>query len=261
MTYTSITQMTEAQRLDAEYFDALWLKLFELGRIELIVPPDEAMWRRDLGRSLRVTFEWLGDLAGRQVLELGCGPGDYTVMLARRGARVTAVDIAPSSLQVTCYRARLNGVEQAIQVHHLPAETLAFASASFDLVVGFGLLHHADPARLGPEVRRVLRPGGRALFREPLGMNPLLHLAREYLPYRQKHRSRNEHPLTYQDIERVGRHFSRTRLREFYLLSMISRAIGGETTFPRLWWLDEQLIRRLSPARRWCRYVLVEYAV
>lgn len=252
--------MTEAQRLDAEYFDALWSKLFEQGRIEPVVPPDEVMWRQDLGRSLRVAFEWLGDLHGRQVLELGCGPGDYTVMLARRGARVTAVDIAPSGPRITRYRARLSGVEPAIQTHRMPAETLAFAGETFDWVVGFGLLHHANRTRLGPEVRRVLRPGGRALFREPLGMNPLLHLAREYLPYRHKHRSRNEHPLTYQDIEQVGRHFRTTRVREFYLFSMISRTVGGEMSFPILWALDELLIRRLPPLRRWCRYVLVEYA-
>lgn len=252
--------LTEAQRLDATYFNALWQQQFEAGRIDPVVPADEVMWQQDLGRSLRVTFEWLGDLQGQRVLELGCGPGDYTIMLARRGAQVTALDVAPASLLITSRRAQANGVQQAIQTAWMTAETLAFPAGVFDWVVGFGLLHHADPVRLGPEVRRVLRPGGKALFREPLGANPLLEFTRQYLPYRAKHRSLNEHPLKYSDIEQVGQHFRVTRLREFYLFSMISRAVGGEMSFPGLWALDEYLIGRLPGLRRWCRYALIEYA-
>lgn len=255
-----LARLTEAQRLDATYFNALWQRLFDAGQINPLVPPDEVMWQQDLGRSLRVTFEWLGDLQGQRVLELGCGPGDYTIMLARRGAQVTALDVAPASLQITRQRARANGVHQSVQTTWMTAETLAFPDGSFDWVIGFGLLHHANPIRLGPEVRRVLRPGGKALFREPLGANPLLEFTRQYLPYRAKHRSLNEHPLKYSDIEQVGQHFRVTRLREFYLFSMISRAVGREMSFPGLWALDEYLIRRLPRLRRWCRYALIEYA-
>jgi hypothetical protein len=110
-------------------------------------------------------------------------------------------------------------------------------------------------------MRRVLRPAGRALFREPLGANPLLQLARERLPYRDKHRSLNEHLLDYAQIEQVGQHFRTSRVREFYLFSMISRAVGSEMSFPTLWALDEFLIQRVPAVRRWCRYVLMEYAL
>lgn len=257
----SFNGMTKAQRLDAGYFHSLWSEMLKQGQIEPIVPGDEIMWQRDLGRSLKVAFDWLGDLRGKQVLELGCGPGDYTIMLARRGGRVTALDIAPASLKITRWRAEANRVEQAVRVNWMPAETLAFPDASFDLVVGFGLLHHADITLLAPEVRRVLRPSGRALFREPLGANPLLHVVREYVPYRHKHRSLNEHPLTYRQIKAVGRYFRTARWREFYLFSMISRAVGTEMSFPPLWAIDEFLIRRVPAARRWCRYILIEYLV
>ena len=253
--------LTEAQRLDARYYNVLWQQLLAEGRIKLAVPPDEEMWQQDLGRSLRVAFDWLGDLRGKRVLELGCGPGDYTIMLARRGAQVTAVDIAPASLWITRRRAWANRVEAAVRVSRMPAERLAFPAESFDWVVGFGLLHHADPRALAPQVRRVLRPGGRALFREPLGTNPLLQLVREQVPYRHKHRSLNEHPLDYGDIRQVGQYFRTSRVREFYLLSMISRAVGDELSFPALWALDEFLIQHCPWLRRWCRYVLVEYAV
>jgi SAM-dependent methyltransferase len=255
----NLTHLTRAQQLDAGYYNKLWQELFSQEKIGLIVPPDAEMWRLDLGRSLQVTFEWLGDLRGKHVLELGCGPGDYTIMMARRGAQVTAVDIAPASLAITRRRAQANMVNDAVQVNWMPAETLAFPSQTFDWVVGFGLLHHADPVTLGPEVRRVLRPGGRAIFREPLGVNPILQFVREYLPYRAKYRSLNEHPLKYDDINHMGRYFRMTRMREFYLFSMLSRAVGGEMSFPALWALDELLIQHFALARRWSRYILIEY--
>jgi ubiquinone/menaquinone biosynthesis C-methylase UbiE len=252
--------LSQAQYLDASYFNALWQEMFDQGQISLVVPPDEEMWQRDLGRSLQVAFEWLGDLRGKRVLELGCGPGDYTIMMARRGAQVTAVDIAPASLAITHRRAEANRVHRAVQVNWMAAETLAFPAETFDWVVGFGLLHHADSMALAPEVRRVLRPAGRALFREPLGANSVLQFVREHLPYRDKHRSLNEHPLDYAQIKQVGQHFRASRVREFYLFSMISRAVGREMSFPALWALDEFLIQRVPAVRRWCRYVLLEYA-
>lgn len=256
----SFPEMTEAQRLDASYYNSLWQEMFNQGQIDLVVPLDEEMWQRDLGRSLQVTFEWLGDLRDKRVLELGCGPGDYTVMMARRGAQVTAIDIAPAGLRITRQRAQASQVAQAVQVNWMAAETLAFPADTFDWVVGFGLLHHANPPTLAPEIRRVLRPGGRVLFREPLGANPLLQFVREYLPYRDKRRSLNEHCLDYTHLRLVGQYFRATRIREFYLFSMISRAVAGEMSFPTLWALDELLIRHVPLVRRWCRYVLVEYA-
>lgn len=256
----SSTGLTEAQRQDVEHFDAYWQQLFDRGRIERIVPPDAEIWTRDLGRARRVAFEWMGELSGCRVLELGCGPGDEAIMMARRGAHVTALDIAPSSVAIVQARARANGVDSHLEVACMTAEQLAFPGASFDAVVGFGLLHHADPVALGPEVKRVLRPNGKALFFEPLGMNPVLEFARNHLPYRDKHHSLNDRPLRYEQIRRVGQSFRITRRREFYLFSMISRAVGGEMSFPWLWSLDEFLIERVPVIRSWCRYILVEYS-
>jgi SAM-dependent methyltransferase len=181
-------------------------------------------------------------------------------MLAHRGAQVTAIDLAPSALSLVRRRAEIHGLTSSIHVRRMAAEQLDFSDASFDLVVGFGLLHHVDLAAIGPEVRRVLADGGRALFREPLGCNPVLEFARSRLPYRRKVlRSQNERPLTYEGINLVGRHFRATRTRELYLFSMITRAVGSETSLPTLWALDEWLLRRFPRLRRYCRYVIVEY--
>ena len=253
-------ELTERQRADVAFFDRYWTRQVDEG-LEWIVPPDEVMFQRDLGRSLRYVLQRMGDLAGMRVLDLGCGTGDYTVVLARRGAWVTAVDLAPVALEVTRRRAERNGVGGRIEVARMPAEALALADGAFDWVVGFGVLHHAQPSALGAEARRVLRPGGRALFREPLGLNPLLEFARRHLPYRYKSRAPGDRFLRHADLQAVAAHFSTVHRRAFYLFSMISRALGKRERFPLLWSLDEGLLQRFPGLWRWCRYVVLEYEV
>jgi ubiquinone/menaquinone biosynthesis C-methylase UbiE len=253
-------RLTTAQRNDADHFEAYWRDQVSSGALDLRVPPDDEMWQRDLGRARRVAFEWLGDLRGKRVLELGCGSGDNTVMLTRRGARVVALDLAFSGAEITRERARVNDIA-SLAANVMTAESLAFPDCVFDLAVGFGLLHHAELDALAMELCRVLSREGRAIFFEPLGTNPLLEFARAHLPYRAKHHSANEHPLTYADIQRVGKFFRTTRVREFYLFSMITRAIGNENSFPWLSSLDEFLIAHVPFVRSWCRYVLVEFSL
>jgi SAM-dependent methyltransferase len=193
VTATFFSGLTEAQRQDAEHFDAHWREMMERGKIELVVPPDEEMWQRDLGRSLGVTFEWLGDLRGKRVLELGCGPGDYTILMARRGADVTALDIAPSSLHITRERAEASGVGGAVHVSWMAAETLALLAITQvgDEIVSannlyggtYQLFHYTFP-KLGREVKFVdsqdpkafkaaITPKTRAIYAETVG-NPKL---------------------------------------------------------------------------------------
>ncbi len=52
---------------DATYFDEQWQRLFSSGEIPRVVPDDETIWRRDLGRARRIAFEWLGDICAASV--------------------------------------------------------------------------------------------------------------------------------------------------------------------------------------------------
>jgi len=249
---------TGQQARDARYYDALWRRE-RVGAASLQVPCDDELMREDLGRSLAYCFDIFGDLTGRRVLELGCGSGIYTVALARRGAYLTAIDVSAEAVALTLARARANSVADRVDARQMGAENLRLGAGSFDLVVGFGILHHVDLNTIGPSVRSVLASGGRAVFREPLGENIVLEFVRRHVPYRQKTRSPNENPLTYAEIHQVGSHFESTRLREFYLLSMISRFVGREHSFGLLWSIDECLLRWLPLLRPFCRYVVVEY--
>lgn len=254
---SSTDRVSDRQAGDAAYYDRLWCRRLE--EANLRVPSDDDLARDDLGRLLRVVWERVGAVESARVLELGCGSGAYTVMLARRGAEVTAVDVSGAAGEFTLARAEANGVGARVRFAQMGVERLGFVDQSFDLVVGFGILHHVDLKRAGPEIRRVLQEDGRAIFREPLGENPVLELVRNHVPYRDKARSPNENPLTYDMIVEVGRCFDEVDVREMYLLSMITRGGGRGASWGWLWRLDEWLLDRIPALRRFCRYGVIEY--
>jgi SAM-dependent methyltransferase len=101
----------------------------------------------------------LGELDGREVLELGCGAGQFGLSLVRSGARVTGIDNSAKQLEF----ARAN-VGDRMKLVHGSAESLPFEDASFDLAGTLRTLHHVHrPELVVAELARVVRPGGRVL--------------------------------------------------------------------------------------------------
>lgn len=101
----------------------------------------------------------LGDVAGKDVLEAGCGAAQWSIALARRGARCTGLDNSAAQLE----HARAAGAD--FPLVHGSAESLPFADASFDVVFAdHGAFTFADPHLTVPEAARVLRPGGLLAF-------------------------------------------------------------------------------------------------
>jgi len=101
----------------------------------------------------------IGDVAGRDVLEFGCGAAQWSIALARRGARCTGLD--NSERQLAHARAAIDAAGVEVTLVHGAGERTPFAGASFDVVFcDHGAMSFADPARTIPEVARVLRSGG-----------------------------------------------------------------------------------------------------
>ena len=113
----------------------------------------------------------LGDVRGRDVLDLGCGTGRHTAWLAESGARVTAVDFSEEMLERA--RRKVSPRDVRFIVHDLH-EPLPLGDASFDAVVsGLVLEHLRDLERFFGEAHRVLRPQGRAVVS---AMHPAMFL-------------------------------------------------------------------------------------
>ncbi len=163
-------QTTDVQAIEIAKWDAL-ASVATADDEPMVAHADFGAYAREDATMVGIA-EFVGDLRGREVLELGSVMAEMTTLLARGGAHVTAVVISPASIALGGRRARLHRVEAAIDFVVAAGEQLPFEPGRFDVVVGKAVLHHLDVGRAAPELHRVLCPRGRAAFAEPLGTNP-----------------------------------------------------------------------------------------
>ncbi len=179
----------------------------------------------------RYVLNELGDLTNIRLLDLGCGSGESSVYLASKGAEVHATDISDAMLQIAQKLALKHNV--TIHTKVTGAEQLPYPDNYFDVVYGNGVLHHVELEPTASEVYRVLKPGGRSYFIEPLPYNPLIQI---YRLLAGANRTEDEKPLTYNQIKQFGSKFSQSKHDEFWFLSL---AI----------FLHFFLVRRWNPAK------------
>jgi ubiquinone/menaquinone biosynthesis C-methylase UbiE len=143
-------------------------------------------------------------LRGQHLLEVGCGLGYDSLEFLKRGVRVTAIDLTPTAVRLARRHFEIEGVEPE-DVRVETALDLGFPDDSFDAVWANGVLHATgDTRRAVAEVRRVLRPGGRAIishfYRRPSWMYFVHRLGRENIEYKEEDPPVNEF-LTEPQIE------------------------------------------------------------
>lgn len=157
-------------------------------------------------------FPWIMDriareaaiLAGRHLLEVGCGLGYDSLEFLKRGVRVTATDLTPTAVELARRHFEVAGV-QPEDVRVESALELSFPEGTFDAVWANGVLHATGNTRLAvQEVRRVLKPGGRAIishfYRRPSWMYALHRFGRENIEYPDEDPPANEF-LTEAEVE------------------------------------------------------------
>lgn len=132
-----------------DYYEDLWQAL-----PRDLTPPDWALRRRFLTSEVRV---------GDRALDLGCGAGEFTALLAHAGAVPIGVDVADAALE------RARNRHPQLDFRRIPVDgPLPFDDNSFELMWSSEVIEHvADTARWLSEVRRVLVPGGRLLLTTP----------------------------------------------------------------------------------------------
>ena len=205
----------------------------------------------------------VGDLHGKHILDFGCGEGWSSVEYAKRGAIVHSFDLSPESVRNLMQQAKRDGIAERIHPAVMAAECLAYPDNTFDLVLGVAILHHTDPISAGTEVSRVLKPGGRALFIEPLSHNIFLKLFRWLTPNR---RTPTEQPMSVRQISEFGRFFNRAGYRGCYFLSIFPQgllwATGNRSLFR--WSLgatelvDGWLLKSFAFLNRYCWSSIIE---
>lgn len=122
--------------------------------------------------------EWIdrnSPLAGKMVLDVGCGGGLLSESMAAKGAQVTGIDLSDKALSVA--RLHLHESGHKIDYRKIPAEELAGeAPASFDIVTCLEMLEHVpDPASTVRACARLVKPGGTVYF-STINRNPKAYL-------------------------------------------------------------------------------------
>lgn len=166
---------------------------------------------------LEYSYHLLGDVRGKTVLEYGCGDGFDTLILARLDAEIKALDISPDLINVARQRLAANRITADVEFILGSAHDVPLPDDSVDVVFGMAVLHHLDLELSAREVKRVLRKGGRAIFREPVRNSKFIKFIRGLIPYQAPHVSAFERPLSDEELARYASGFSSYRAKAFRL--------------------------------------------
>jgi ubiquinone/menaquinone biosynthesis C-methylase UbiE len=224
----------------------------------------------------RIILNYLGDLRGKKILDLGCGLGESSVYFAIKGAEVTACDISEGMLEVASKLAE----KRKVKINTLQAYSdnlVNIKNEYFDIVYAGNLLHHVDIEKTIKEVFRVLKWGGRFVSWDPLAHNPLINIYRKIAT---EVRTEDEHPLSMKDLKIFKKYFKKVCYEttwfltlwiflKFYLIErvnpnkerywkkIISEHKRLEKTYLFLEKLDKKILRIFPFLKRYCWNIVV----
>lgn len=194
----------------------------------------------------------------RRVLEYGCGTESFALDLAPSAREVVSIDISEVAIEQAI---RLGKERNAQNVHFVVdnAEAMQFPDRSMDVIAGSGIIHHLDIDKSMREVKRVLRPGGVAIFAEPLGHNPILNWYRNRTP---ELRTPDEHPLKAADLRKMRKQFAVSRVRYFGLVSPVLgffyRKVDFAQPLPRFVRVLDRIACSIPGLRRFAWFSVIE---
>jgi ubiquinone/menaquinone biosynthesis C-methylase UbiE len=160
----------------------------------------------------------LYDPRDKRVLLYGCGAALGAQDFVDAGATsIVGFDISAAEIEQGQQIARERGYADMVDLKVADAHNTGLPDQSFDLIMGTAILHHLDVRLALAELRRILAPGGRAVFLEPLAHNPILRLGRTLTP---NARTDDEHPFTVHDWQMCAEAFPGFWHREAELTSV-----------------------------------------
>ncbi len=174
-------------------------------------------------RSNHYVKQWITTEAeGKIFLDYACGNGGNAIFAAHNGALLSlGFDISGVSVR----NARKNAVEAGLADNILffqaDAENTKLPDNSIDTIICSGMLHHLDLSYAFPELRRILKPGGKILAVEALDYNPLIKLYRKLTPDMRTDWEK-AHILRISDLNFASYFFNVTEIKYWHVTSYVS---------------------------------------
>ncbi len=228
-------QLPPSQRTqtESEFYNryAQRLSVEQLSPLEVLAPT--------CSENVRIV-RLLGNLAGKRLLDIGCGQGDTSVWFALRGAEVWAIDVSDQMIRLTQQLAARYQVADRVHTSVCWVEKASYDEGFFDVIFADGVLHHLDMRLAVPNLVRMLKPGGQGVFIEPQRGSVFVGIYRRFA---RNLRTRDERPLEPRDFEFLRSQFGQLNHREYHLVSLFlfaarfaSLKLTGKA-FP--YWMDE----------------------
>jgi 2-polyprenyl-3-methyl-5-hydroxy-6-metoxy-1,4-benzoquinol methylase len=201
--------------------------------------------RRRFNKEFR--FSILGSLQGKHVLDMGCGDGENSALLAKLGAQVTGIDLSPKAIDLARAKAVVSGVEENVRFVCSPLETVDLLPNSFDLIWGNAILHHLIENLEVVFQRLTLwaKAGALMVFAEPVNFNRTLRQCRFHLPIRTD-ATPDERPLEYAEVEIVRRYLPDFQMRHFSLFGRLDRFILIDSNYERSPFLRRAVVNSIE---------------
>lgn len=210
-------------------------------------------------RREEILREQLQYANGRRVLEFGSHCWIRWIEEAQiEPAVLECINISEKELQKGIDSARTSRVRPRFSL--MDANELRFDDDSFDMVIGNAILHHLDFTRALDEIKRVLKPHGKMLFVEPLGINPVGKIVRALTP---QARTRDEQPLRLREIAEIQRRFDTTIFYEQFLsvpVGVVSNLVFSQpdnVLMRAAYKVDRLIDDKVPPLRKLYRHVVI----
>ena len=172
-------------------------------------------------RSTQYMENWIKINSKNKIfLDYACGDGQMAIKAAKNGAKISlGLDISNVSIQ----NARKHAFEKNIknvEFFQADAEDTKLPDNSIDTIICSGMLHHLDLSFAFPELRRILKPGGKILALEALDYNPLIKIYRIMTPDMRTEWEK-AHILSLKDVDFASRFFKINSIKYWHITAYI----------------------------------------
>jgi SAM-dependent methyltransferase len=179
-------------------------------------------------------FRLLGRLAGKHVLDVGCGSGGNAVLMVKLGALVTGIDVSPAAVRVAEERARVNGVSASTRFVCAPLELAALPERASDIIWCNDVLHHVIPELdlVMNVIVKWAKPGALLIVTEPVTLSRCLRRLRLLLPISTE-ATPGERPLEPAELAILRRRVPGLRTRHYSLFGRLDRFVLTNHNYER----------------------------